>query len=285
MKKEIFKILLVCMALLTITPAWSQTRKGSTARRTTARKTATTTKPAVAAKPKLIDLGLPSGNLWADRNVGAAAISNFGGYYAFGETKTKTTYTKDNYTAPGVDDIAGTQHDVATVKYGKGWQVPSEEDWQELFDNCQNDCIYQNGVTYLKFTGPNGNSIMIPFAKENVFWMIKNYEYSKHFINGLDFVQQLNTGLEPYINAGVDFKYGVGYYTCSNAKYAFMMGMTFSAQGQSSTRGQNAAKIQDSGEGSGFIGLPVRAVYHPSASKSEEDDGTQDDGTIDLGGN
>lgn len=284
MKKKIFRILLVVMAFMAITPAGAQTRKG-VVRKGTVRKSAPARKPAVTAKPTLIDLGLPSGNLWADRNVGAATTTNFGGYFAFGETKTKTTYLQSNHTAPDVSDVAGTKYDVATVKYGKGWQVPTEEDWQELFDNCQNDCIYQNGVTYMKFTGPNGNYIIIPFAKNNVFWMFKDYAYSKQWINGLAVVKNLDAGLEPYITAGLDAHYGLAFYTCSSGKFAFMIGITYSAQGQTSTRGSNQFKIQSGGDGGDSFGVPVRAVYHKAASASEGDDSTNDDGTIDMGDN
>lgn len=279
MKKKIFSILLVVMAFMAITPAGAQTRKGAVRKTTPARKSA------VVAKPKLIDLGLPSGNLWADRNVGAATTANFGGYFAFGETKTKTTYIKSNHTAPDVSDIAGTKYDVATVKYGKGWQVPTEEDWQELFDNCQNDCIYQNGVTYMKFTGPNGNYIMIPFPKNNVFYIARDYAYSKQLINSQDVIRNMNATIEPIIAAGGDAKYGAAFYTSSKGKFAFMMGITAAAGGQIVTRGHNTLSIQEIVENGDCFGVPVRAVYHKAASASEGDDSTNDDGTIDMGDN
>lgn len=88
------------LLLMGVVPSMGQNRRTTTtARRTTTTKTTTTrsaksTQPAVATKPKLVDLGLPSGNLWADRNIGATSVTNFGGYYAFGELETKSTYTE-----------------------------------------------------------------------------------------------------------------------------------------------------------------------------------------------
>ncbi len=73
--------------------------------------------------PHAIDLGLPSGTLWSCCNVGAKTPEEAGGYYAWGETETKTIYNegtynyKANYVSFG-SDIAGTEYDVAHVKWG-----------------------------------------------------------------------------------------------------------------------------------------------------------------------
>jgi hypothetical protein len=121
---------------------------------------------------KAIDLGLPSGTKWASCNVGAIKPEEFGGYYAWGETKEKTIYNWDTYDFCNGDeyscsylgsDIAGSQYDVAHVKWGGDWMMPTLEQFKELLDNCTNERSTLNGVYGLKFTSKiNGNSIFLP---------------------------------------------------------------------------------------------------------------------------
>ena len=86
-----------------------------------------------------IDLGLPSGTRWATCNIGAATPSAPGGLYAWGETVTKTSYMPDNSKTHGkdMDDISGNAtYDVATAKWGKGWRMPTKEEFDELVRYC-----------------------------------------------------------------------------------------------------------------------------------------------------
>ena len=129
-------------------------------------------KSAISYVPaEAIDLGLPSGTLWASWNVGATKPEEYGGYYAWGETEVKeyydwTTYLHSDGTAESChfigDDIAGSQHDVAHVKWGGSWQMPSEDQFKELCNNCTRTWTTQNGVNGTLVTGPNGNSIFFP---------------------------------------------------------------------------------------------------------------------------
>ncbi len=117
--------------------------------------------------PHIIDLGLPSGTKWACCNVDANKPEDYGGYYAWGETSTKTEYSSSNYRYDQVNlgnDISGTQYDVAHVKWGGKWQMPTKEQINELDDNCKYEWTTLNGVKGGKFTGPNGNSIFLPAA-------------------------------------------------------------------------------------------------------------------------
>ena len=123
--------------------------------------------------PHLIDLGLPSGTKWACCNVGADKPEAFGGYYAWGETEEKSTYDWANYIhCDGSEEtchdigssIAGTQYDVAHVKWGGSWQMPTTEQCLELQSKCTNNWITINGVNGHKFTGKNGSSIFLPAA-------------------------------------------------------------------------------------------------------------------------
>ena len=122
--------------------------------------------------PHMIYLGLPSGTKWACCNVGADKPEAYGGYYAWGETEEKTTYNwstyvhcdkSDNTCHDLGSDIAGTQYDVAHVKWGGSWVMPSEDQQQELIDNCTSIWTKVNGVNGKKYTSKiNGNSIFIP---------------------------------------------------------------------------------------------------------------------------
>ena len=119
--------------------------------------------------PHLIDLGLPSGTKWACCNVGATTPENYGDYYAWGETETKTKYNESkykyykdgNYVSLG-SDIAGTQYDVALVKWGGLWVMPSYDQQTELRENCSFKWTSVNGIKGRVFTGPNGGSIFLP---------------------------------------------------------------------------------------------------------------------------
>lgn len=129
--------------------------------------------PIVNNGHEYVNLGLPSGTLWATCNVGATKPEEYGGYYAWGETDTKDNYSVSTYnywnsqfnTGDNLgDDIRGTIYDVAHVKWGGDWQMPSLIQIQELKDNCSHESATVNGVKGMKFVGPNGNSIFLPFA-------------------------------------------------------------------------------------------------------------------------
>ena len=117
----------------------------------------------IPAEP--IDLGLPSGTLWASCNVGATRPEGIGGRYAWGETEEKTKYGDDNYQHDSQDfgsDISGTEYDVAHVKWGKEWRMPTRDQCRELIDNCTMEQTTINGIDGFRFTGPNGNSVFLP---------------------------------------------------------------------------------------------------------------------------
>ena len=134
-----------------------------------------------------VDLGLPSGTLWATCNVGASKPEDYGNYYAWGETRTKTTYNWDNYTyANGMADkltkycnksyygnggftdnltTLQSSDDPATAKWGSGWRTPSKAQWEELLANTTNQWTTRNGVKGRLFTSErNGASLFLPAA-------------------------------------------------------------------------------------------------------------------------
>ena len=112
-----------------------------------------------------VDLGLSV--LWATCNVGASSPSDYGNYYAWGETKTKSSYTEGNSKTYNVvmPDISGEpKYDAATANWGEGWRMPTDEELEELIDKCDWQWTTQGGHNGYKVTGPNGNSIFLPAA-------------------------------------------------------------------------------------------------------------------------
>ena len=118
-----------------------------------------------------VDLGLSV--YWASCNLGAEKPEEYGDYYAWGETKPKSSYTKENYsyynanTFQFIDigsDISGTQYDAAMVNLGSDWRMPTKDEMQELVNKCTWEWTQVSGINGYKVTGTNGNSIFLPAA-------------------------------------------------------------------------------------------------------------------------
>lgn len=143
--------------------------------------TTSTSSSEVDGTHEYVDLGLPSGTLWATCNVGANSPEEAGGYYAWGEKEEKSYYSWDNYILSDehglsfykycTDKNRGTvdnkttlelDDDVAYVKLGKNWRMPNGEEIDELLKSCSWEWESRNGVYGQKITGPNGNSIFMP---------------------------------------------------------------------------------------------------------------------------
>lgn len=134
----------------------------------------TVTDPA-AIPAEAIDLGLPSGTKWASYNVGATKEEEYGDYYSWGETVVPrdnkyyfTTYSLCDGTVSSChdigDNISGTQYDVAHVKWGGEWCMPTKDDFKELVYNCEYKETTLHGVKGMQFTGPNGKYIFLPYS-------------------------------------------------------------------------------------------------------------------------
>ncbi len=114
-----------------------------------------------------IDLGLPSGILWAICNVGANSPEKFGNYFAWGETRPKSSYTEDNYSYSGNPDVLPLSVDAAHVNWGGAWRMPTADEFRELlsYENCTWTVTTQSNVNGYRVTSKtNGNSIFIPKA-------------------------------------------------------------------------------------------------------------------------
>lgn len=133
-----------------------------------------------------VDLGLPSGTLWATMNIGANSPEEHGDYFAWGETAPKEVYdwstykwcngtnntltkycTQSDYGYNGFTDgktELDFEDDAAYVNWGILWRMPSLEQLQELLEECDWQWTQRNGVNGRLVTGPNGNSIFLPAA-------------------------------------------------------------------------------------------------------------------------
>lgn len=138
----------------------------------------------VVGEHEYVDLGLPSGLKWATCNVGAEKPEDYGDYFAWGETETKsyydwTTYkwcngSKETLTKYCTDSHYGTvdgktvldpEDDAAHANWGGEWRMPTQDEIKELKDNCTGTWTTQNGVEGYKVTSnKNGNSIFFPAA-------------------------------------------------------------------------------------------------------------------------
>lgn len=133
-----------------------------------------------------IDLGLPSGMLWATCNVGANTPEEYGDYFAWGEIQPKDIYSLSNYQYSSgnlnklskycndseygdngfTDDLTVLmpEDDAAVANWGEGWRMPTREEWNELLNNTTHAWTTQNGVKGRLFTASNGEKIFLPAA-------------------------------------------------------------------------------------------------------------------------
>lgn len=144
-----------------------------------------TVPPGVTSEEALVfeavDLGLSV--KWASCNVGAESPEDYGRYYAWGETDEKDCYDWSTYkwcngssdtqtkyctdSSYGIVDnktVLDPEDDVAHMKWGGGWRMPTWLDIQELCCNCSWEWTSVNGVKGYEVVGTNGNSIFLPAA-------------------------------------------------------------------------------------------------------------------------
>ena len=153
-----------------------------------------------------VDLGLSV--KWAAYNVGATKPEEYGGYYAWGEIEEKEDYSWETYkwcngsydtmtkyctnSNNGTVDnktVLDPEDDVAHVKWGGDWRMPTKAEQDELRNNCTWAWATQNGVNGYKVTGPNGNSIFLPAA---------GYRYGTDVYDGGDYGRYWSGSLNSY---------------------------------------------------------------------------------------
>lgn len=166
----------------------------------------TTQKP--TQKHEYVDLGLPSGTLWATMNVGASSPHDTGYYFAWGETKPKNVYTWQTYKfwkknpkeswlhenqmtkycdSPndGILDnkkMLDAIDDAATQNWGTPWHIPTKKQWEELAYECKwSEVELADGNKEVHTKGKNGNVLILPCTE----FMIENYNWSVTFMGEL----------------------------------------------------------------------------------------------------
>lgn len=187
-----------------------------------------------------VDLGLPSGLLWATCNVGANVPEEYGDYFAWGETQPKDYYdfntyqhcngwhgwltkycSKSNYGYNGYTDtltILEPCDDAAFVNWNNGWRIPTNEEGFELINYTTCTFTTLNGVNGFRFTASNGNSIFLPAAgyyENDVLYCIG--ELANYWLSTLDttfpdeansihILSSLNMGNGNYRNTGLSVR-------------------------------------------------------------------------------
>lgn len=192
-----------------------------------------------------VDLGLPSGTKWATMNVGANSPSDYGSYFAWGETSPKSSYDWGNlkycldasgskfskYVADSkygnVDSKTNLElsDDAAYVNWGSGWRMPSRAQQDELLEKCKWTRTSIGGHHGYKVVGPNGNSIFFPYA-------------GYYFKNS-----------RPFVDWGYYWSCSLVPSSCGSA-YVLSFGLDFFEHGSCNDR---------------EFGHPVRAVYSPTS--------------------
>ena len=122
-----------------------------------------------ARKNKYVDMG--TGVLWATCNLGASHPQEAGGYYAWGETDEKDTYSLNNYAWK--DSSAHIplepQFDAANVKLGKGWRIPTHVEWEDLLRHSYFKWVTIKGVKGLLLESSiNGNTLFLPVTNSHI---------------------------------------------------------------------------------------------------------------------
>ena len=139
-----------------------------------------------------VDLGLPSGTLWATCNIGANSPEEMGDKFAWGETTPKELYNIMNYRYCKRDERCLTKYctrkrygydrfaddltrlhkidDAATKNWGDDWRMPTSDEFDELAENCKSVWSKINGVEGYKMIGDNGNSIFLP-SSDSYFYL------------------------------------------------------------------------------------------------------------------
>lgn len=154
-----------------------------------------------------VDLGLPSGTLWATCNVGAATPEGYGDYFAWGETEPKSRfdYVWDTYKYCILADqryfltkyccehgyngftdnlfVLLPIDDAATANWGEGWSTPSPIQWTELWQNTTNTEVTQNGVKGRLLTSHNGNSLFLPASGGLSGNQQNNHDFCRYWSN------------------------------------------------------------------------------------------------------
>jgi hypothetical protein len=141
---------------------------------------------------KEVDLGLPSGIKWANMNVGATNYKEYGTYFSWGETETKTDYTWPTYQWGSWNDeikrvsitkynsVLNPEDDAATINWGPRWRMPTKKEFEELIANttAQFETLNNDSVVVKLTSKKNGKFIYLPLAG---WWNGRHITWERQF--------------------------------------------------------------------------------------------------------
>lgn len=141
-------------------------------------------------KKEYVDLGLPSGTMWAAYNIGATTPTAVGTRYQWGQTN-YSTYSGTASTLPS-------SYDTAHSIWGGNWVVPTASDVDELIRYCDFEAFYKDGKYYVKVVGRNGNYIIlikagfynsgaVRYEETGYYWTSANYSSSQSYCMQIDY--------------------------------------------------------------------------------------------------
>lgn len=152
---------------------------------------------------EFVDLGLPSGTLWAKRNVGANVETDTGIYFQWGDVEKFKPHTesfswhgykfgtgenlkkyneKDNITVLDLED------DAAHVNMGGDWRMPTKEDFDELLEYTTSEWVTINNIYGRKFISiNNGNTLFFPASGNMLYKSISSFGFmGEYFSSSLE---------------------------------------------------------------------------------------------------
>jgi uncharacterized protein YjdB len=177
-----------------------------------------------------VDLGLSV--YWASCNIGASTPEEYGDYFAWGETEPKEDYswstykfgtssfgpfskynTKESYGPVDNKTVLDPEDDVASVKLGGKWRMPTDAEWEDLRTKCTWAWTTQNGINGQLVTASNGNSIFLPAAGSRDGTDLFNAgSTGLYWSSSLDSGNPFNAWLVRFVSGG---KYRNYYDRCS----------------------------------------------------------------------
>ena len=182
-----------------------------------------------------VDLGLPSGTLWATSNL-EAGNSKGHAHFAWGETM-PMSYTSvgqeviANYKFWGTDGkmskYCSTDHltvlddddDAATVHWGEGWHMPDGTEVMELLNECGHRWDSINGVSGLLVIGENGNTLFLPAAGlKGVFSWEEDFqtEFNQAGHSGQYWMRERGVAFNNYSTPDVEYLANEFYFPYGN---------------------------------------------------------------------
>lgn len=135
-----------------------------------------------------VDLGLPSGTLWADKNIGATNKTDAGLYFSWGNIEGYAENSGYDFSSANYSSTVGgsltasftpgdSTYDAAAVVLGGTWRMPTKTEFEELLNSCTWNWGSVNSVSGYTVTGQNGNSIFLPVTGHYEGTSLSNTKY------------------------------------------------------------------------------------------------------------